>query len=156
MKQNKRTVRAHIINRELWFMYRHPRSKVPKSKYTYKQEDINAVDFNIDLVTVISDFTELSKRGKDYIGECPFCKCGKHAGQKHFRVSRIKKVYKCYNCGQSGRRSTQFITQFFETSFENALEYLNRKYTKINLIRTLKDKRRVPKRIVDLNSDLPF
>ncbi|GAF65942.1 DNA primase [Bacillus sp. TS-2] len=51
-----------------------------------------------DVVDVISDYVQLKKQGKQYIGLCPF------HGEKSpsFSVSQDKQLYHCFGCGASG------------------------------------------------------
>ena len=61
-------------------------------------ETIEEVKQRVDIVEVISEYVVLNKRGKDYLGLCPF------HGEKtpSFSVSPNKQVYYCFGCGSGG------------------------------------------------------
>ncbi len=51
-----------------------------------------------DIVEVISDFVQLKKQGRQYIGLCPF-----HGeNTPSFSVSPEKQLYHCFGCGAGG------------------------------------------------------
>lgn len=51
-----------------------------------------------DIVNIISEYINLTKKGANYIGLCPF-----HQDTKpSLYVSPEKKVYKCFSCNKGG------------------------------------------------------
>ena len=48
-----------------------------------------------DIVEVVSDHVTLTKRGKSFLGLCPFHE-DKHPS---LNVSQDKQIYKCFACG---------------------------------------------------------
>ena len=76
-----------------------------------------------DIVDVVSDYVSLKKRGKDYIGLCPF-----HADRKpSFYVSKPKGIYKCFSCGEGGG-VVKFVMEQERCSYTEALKLLAKKY----------------------------
>ena len=76
-----------------------------------------------DIVEVVSDFVTLKKRGKDWLGLCPF-----HNDRRpSFNVSRTKGIYKCFSCGAGGG-VVNFVMQHEQMTYVEALRYLAKKY----------------------------
>lgn len=72
-----------------------------------------------DIVDVISQYVRLQKRGKNYLGLCPF-----HTEKTpSFTVNREKGLYHCFGCGAGGNVFT-FLTQHERISFGEALRQL--------------------------------
>ena len=72
-----------------------------------------------DIVDVISQYVRLQKRGKNYLGLCPF-----HTEKTpSFTVNREKGLYHCFGCGVGGNVFT-FLTQYEKISFGEALRQL--------------------------------
>ncbi len=61
-------------------------------------EKVELVRRSADIVEVISDYVQLKKQGRQYIGLCPF------HGEKSpsFSVSPDKQLYHCFGCGAGG------------------------------------------------------
>jgi len=61
-------------------------------------EKIDEVRNAADIVEVISAFVHLKKRGKNFLGLCPF-----HTEKTpSFTVSAEKQMYHCFGCGKGG------------------------------------------------------
>ncbi len=72
-----------------------------------------------DIVDIISQYVRLQKRGKNYLGLCPF-----HTEKTpSFTVNREKGLYHCFGCGAGGNVFT-FLTQHERISFGEALRQL--------------------------------
>ncbi len=72
-----------------------------------------------DIVEIISQYVRLQKRGKNYLGLCPF-----HTEKTpSFTVNREKGLYHCFGCGAGGNVFT-FLTQHDKLSFGEALRQL--------------------------------
>ncbi len=72
-----------------------------------------------DIVDIISQYVRLQKRGKNYLGLCPF-----HTEKTpSFTVNREKGLYHCFGCGAGGNVFT-FLTQHDKISFGEALRQL--------------------------------
>ncbi len=72
-----------------------------------------------DIVDIVSQYVRLQKRGKNYLGLCPF-----HTEKTpSFTVNREKGLYHCFGCGVGGNVFT-FLTQYEKISFGEALRQL--------------------------------
>ncbi|MBD5429309.1 DNA primase [Lactobacillus sp.] len=59
---------------------------------------INEVRNSVNIVDVVSQYVSLEKKGKDYIGLCPF----HQEKTPSFTVSEGKQFFKCFGCGKGG------------------------------------------------------
>jgi DNA primase len=72
-----------------------------------------------DIVDVISGYVHLKKRGKNYLGLCPF-----HTEKTpSFTVSAEKQMYHCFGCGKGGNIFT-FLMEMDKISFVEAVRSL--------------------------------
>jgi DNA primase len=72
-----------------------------------------------DIVEVISEVVELQKKGKNYVGLCPF-----HADSNpSMTVSGEKQIFKCFSCGAGGN-ALKFVQDFEQIPFTSALQKL--------------------------------
>ena len=62
------------------------------------EEFINEVRNSVNIVDVISQYVSLEKKGKDYIGLCPF----HQEKTPSFTVNEEKQFFKCFGCGKGG------------------------------------------------------
>lgn len=62
------------------------------------EETIEEIRNKVDIVDVISEYIQLKKQGRNYLGLCPF------HGEKtpSFSVSADKQIYHCFGCGAGG------------------------------------------------------
>lgn len=61
-------------------------------------EIVNEIRAKTDIVSVISAYLPLTKKGKNYFGVCPF-----HDDHSpSMSVSPDKQIYTCFSCGASG------------------------------------------------------
>lgn len=72
-----------------------------------------------DIVSIISDYVPLQKRGSNYFGLCPF------HGEKtpSFSVNEKEQFYKCFGCGAGGNVIT-FLMKMENLSFQEAVQTL--------------------------------
>ncbi len=83
------------------------------------QEKIDAVREANDIIDLISAYANLKKRGKNYVGLCPF-----HSEKTpSFTVSPDKQVYHCFGCGVGGNVFT-FVMEHEKISFAEAVRFL--------------------------------
>ncbi|MCQ6273648.1 DNA primase [Bacillus sp. V3B] len=62
------------------------------------EEKLNEIRQASDIVDVISEYVQLKKQGRNYVGLCPF-----HGeNTPSFSVSSDKQVYHCFGCGAGG------------------------------------------------------
>jgi len=86
-----------------------------------KKERIEAVKQGVDLVALIkSRGIELKKKGKGYVGLCPF-----HAEETpSFSVNPKENLWQCFGCGTGGD-AIRFVELFDKMSFPEAVEKLD-------------------------------
>jgi DNA primase len=85
----------------------------------YSQDLIDKIRESNDIVDLISEYVPLKKRGKNYMGLCPF-----HPEKKpSFSVSPDKQVYHCFGCGQGGNVIT-FLMSHDKVGFTEAVRTL--------------------------------
>lgn len=76
-----------------------------------------------DIVEVISDFINITKKGADYKGVCPF-----HDDKNpSMSVSPSRGIYKCFSCGAGGN-ALKFVMEIEGLTYPQALRYLAKKY----------------------------
>lgn len=80
---------------------------------------INELQEKINIVDVISSYITLEKKGKNYVGLCPF-----HDDHSpSLSVSPEKKIYKCFVCGEGGN-VFDFVKNYEHISFIEAVNQL--------------------------------
>lgn len=85
-------------------------------------EVINEIRNKTDIVDIVSRYVNLTKKGKNYIGVCPF-----HDDHSpSMSVSPEKQIYTCFSCGASGNVFT-FVSDFEKISFSEAVRLLGDK-----------------------------
>lgn len=85
----------------------------------YPQEVVDEVLANTDIVDVVSAHVHLKKKGKDYVGLCPF-----HSEKTpSFNVIPGKGIYYCFGCGAGGTAIT-FLMKYNNSTFLEALQEL--------------------------------
>jgi DNA primase len=82
-------------------------------------EKIEDVRRSNDIVDVLSPYVRLKKRGKNYIGLCPFHK----EKTPSFTVSVEKQMYHCFGCSKGGNVFT-FVMEMEKISFVEAVRSL--------------------------------
>ncbi|MFC0558054.1 DNA primase [Halalkalibacter alkalisediminis] len=88
-------------------------------------EQVDLIRRSADIVEVISDYVQLKKQGRQYIGLCPF------HGEKSpsFSVSPDKQLYHCFGCGAGGNVFS-FLMELEGLSFIESVRKLG---TKLNI-----------------------
>ena len=80
---------------------------------------IEQIRHDTDIVELISDFVALKKRGRNYLGLCPF-----HSEKTpSFNVLPEKGIFKCFGCGKGGDAIT-FIREHQKMSYVEAVKLL--------------------------------
>ena len=83
---------------------------------------INEIRNKSDIVSIISNYVPLTKRGKNYFGVCPF-----HDDHSpSMSVSPEKQIYTCFSCGATGNVFT-FVSEYEHISFIEAVKLLGSK-----------------------------
>jgi DNA primase len=82
-------------------------------------DKIDEIRNTLDIVDIISGYVQLKKRGKNYLGLCPF-----HTEKTpSFTVSAEKQMYHCFGCGKGGNIFT-FLMEMDKISFVEAVRSL--------------------------------
>ena len=82
---------------------------------------INEIREQADIVTVISSYLSLTKKGKNYFAICPF-----HDDHTpSMSISFEKQIYKCFVCGASGNVFT-FVKDYENVSFNEAVQIVGK------------------------------
>lgn len=87
------------------------------------QQTVDRIFDAADIVTVVSDYVSLKRRGANYWGNCPF----HDEKTPSFSVSPAKNIYKCFGCGKGGN-SVNFIMGVENLSYYEALKFLAKKF----------------------------
>lgn len=83
------------------------------------EEFIEEVRASNDIISVISDYVRLERKGKDYFGLCPFHK----EKTPSFSVVPAKQIYYCFGCGKGGN-VINFIMQVENLDYPQAIRFL--------------------------------
>jgi len=87
------------------------------------QDTIEEVKLRADIVDVISDHVVLRKRGKDFVGLCPF----HDEKTPSFSVSPTKQMYYCFGCGTGGN-VIKFLMELGKRPFTEVVLELCERY----------------------------
>ena len=72
-----------------------------------------------DIVELVSDHVQLTKRGRSYFGICPF-----HSEKTgSFSVNPVLQIYRCFGCGEGGN-AFKFVQKIDGVSFVEAVSFL--------------------------------
>ncbi len=72
-----------------------------------------------DIVEIVSDHVQLTKRGRNYFGVCPF-----HSEKTaSFSVNPEMQIYRCFGCGEGGN-AFKFVQKIDGVSFVEAVSFL--------------------------------
>lgn len=86
-------------------------------------DTIEEIKQRADIVDVVSDHVVLRKRGKDFVGLCPF----HDEKTPSFTVSQTKQMYHCFGC-QAGGNAIKFLMDLGKHSFAEVVLDLARRY----------------------------
>ncbi|WP_414551651.1 DNA primase [Anabaena sp. CCY 0017] len=86
-------------------------------------DTIEEIKQRADIVDVVSDHVVLRKRGKDFVGLCPF----HDEKTPSFTVSQTKQMYFCFGC-QAGGNAIKFLMDVGKHSFAEVVLDLARRY----------------------------
>ena len=91
--------------------------------YGIPEEIIEEVRLRADIVETISEYVSLQRRGKNYLGLCPF-----HVEKTpSFNVNAEKQMFYCFGC-HTGGNVFSFLMKKENWNFPEAVEYLARKH----------------------------
>ena len=85
----------------------------------YPDELVEEIRSRSDIVSVLSRFIPLQKKGANYTCCCPF----HNEKTPSFSVNPTRQIYKCFGCGVGGNVFT-FLQKYENMSFPEAVEYL--------------------------------
>ena len=85
----------------------------------YSEELVEEVLSTCDIVEVVSEYVSLKKRGRNYIGLCPFHR----EKSPSFCVSMDKQIFKCFGCSVGGN-VISFIMKIENMEFWESVEFL--------------------------------
>ena len=88
----------------------------------YSEEIVEEVRQNNDIVSVISQYVHLSRKGRNYFGLCPF----HNEKSPSFSVSPDRQIFHCFGCGVGGNVYT-FLMKIEGITFKEAIETLAEK-----------------------------
>jgi DNA primase len=86
-------------------------------------DTIEEVKQRADIVDVVSEYVVLRKRGKDFVGLCPF----HNEKTPSFTVSQTKQMYYCFGCQAAGN-AIKFLMDVGKRSFAEVTLDLARRY----------------------------
>jgi DNA primase len=99
------------------------------------EEIKNEILLRSDLIEIVSEYVRLTKRGRNFVGLCPF----HNEKTPSFTISPDKQIYKCFGCGKSGNVIT-FLMEHNGLSYLESLKFLGDKYgVKFEYTQTNKD-----------------
>ena len=81
------------------------------------EEQIDEIRNSSDIVDAISGYVQLRKRGKNFIGLCPF----HHEKTPSFTVSPDKQIYHCFGC-HAGGNIFKFLMDYKNISFVESVQ----------------------------------
>ena len=84
---------------------------------TIPEEKIDEIRNSVSIVDFISGFVQLKKRGKNYIGLCPF----HQEKTPSFTVSEEKQIYHCFGC-HAGGNIFKFLMDYKNISFVESVQ----------------------------------
>ncbi|MFH1851050.1 MAG: DNA primase [Candidatus Neomarinimicrobiota bacterium] len=84
---------------------------------------IDRVRDTADIVEVVQQYVNLTKRGRNYFGLCPF----HHEKTASFSVAPDKNIYHCFGCGAGGT-AINFLMEYEKISFVEAVQKLGDRY----------------------------
>ena len=85
-------------------------------------EEILSIQRKVNIVDVVRDYVQLTQKGKNYFGICPF-----HDDHNpSMSVSEEKQMYKCFVCGASGN-VFNFVMEYEKVSYYEAVKIVARK-----------------------------
>ncbi len=86
------------------------------------KDTIDKIKEHNDIVAVVSEFVHLKRRGRSYVGLCPF----HEEKTPSFYVDPQRQIYKCFGCGAGGD-VISFIMEIKGINFAEAIDELSRR-----------------------------
>ncbi len=73
----------------------------------------------VNIVSLVSEYVSLRKRGRNYLARCPF----HNEKTPSFNVNEEKQIFMCFGCGLGGD-AFKFIMQIEHLSFPESVRFL--------------------------------
>lgn len=83
------------------------------------EQILESIRLHADIVQVISEYVNLQKKGKNYVGPCPF----HHESDPSFTVTPDKQIFYCFGCNTGGN-VFKFIMLQHNLTFPEAVKML--------------------------------
>ncbi len=83
------------------------------------EHQVEEIKTGTDIVDLVSGYVQLRKRGKNYIGLCPF----HNEKTPSFTVSPEKQIYHCFGC-HAGGNAYRFLMEYKNISFVESVQEL--------------------------------
>src|SRR5699024_9645202 len=84
-----------------------------------KDDVVNEVRAQNDIVEVIGEYVQLTRRGSNHFGLCPF----HDEKTPSFSVEQEKQLFHCFGCGKGGNVFT-FVEEIENISYGEAIRFL--------------------------------
>ncbi len=89
----------------------------------YSDGVLDEVRNSVNIVSLISEYLALKKRGRNHVARCPF-----HTEKTpSFNVSEDKQIFHCFGCGVGGDLF-KFVMQIEQLSFPEAVRFIAERY----------------------------
>ncbi|MGA2261375.1 MAG: DNA primase [Acidobacteriota bacterium] len=89
----------------------------------YSDSVLDEVRNSVNIVSLISEYLALKKRGQNHVARCPF-----HTEKTaSFNVNEDKQIFRCFGCGVGGNIFT-FIMKIEQLSFPEAVRFIAERY----------------------------
>ncbi len=85
----------------------------------YSDSVLDEVRNAVNIVSIVSEYVALKKRGRNHVARCPF----HNEKTPSFNVSEEKQIFMCFGCGLGGD-VFRFIMQIEHLSFPEAIRFL--------------------------------
>jgi DNA primase len=114
------------------------------------EHKIEEVRNSVNIVDIISEFIQLRKRGRNYLGLCPFHK----EKTPSFTVSEDKQIYHCFGCNNGGN-VFKFLMEYKSISFVEAVQELaERMGISLDFEEALSEKQSEQEILYDINAEV--
>ncbi len=84
---------------------------------------VEQIKARADVLEVVSEVVQLNKRGRNFMGRCPF----HDEKTPSFSVSPERGIYHCFGCGKGGN-AVSFVMEYEKVDYVEALKRLAQKY----------------------------
>jgi DNA primase len=85
----------------------------------YSDSVLDEVRNAVNIVSLVSEYVALKKRGRNHVARCPF----HNEKTPSFNVSEEKQIFMCFGCGLGGD-VFRFVMQIEHLSFPEAVRFI--------------------------------